>query len=99
MDRIDNSRGYEPGNVRWATRSEQMRNTRQSVWLEFRGEKKTLPEWAEWAGLPRECLRQRLASGWSVEQALTQPYQGRRSTADVEREVSAQVEEVRRRVG
>lgn len=28
LDRIDNDRGYWPGNVRWATKTEQMQNTR-----------------------------------------------------------------------
>lgn len=31
LDRVDNDRGYEPGNVRWATRSEQNANKRPGV--------------------------------------------------------------------
>ena len=30
IDRIDNSRGYEPGNCRWATRNTQQRNSRNA---------------------------------------------------------------------
>lgn len=31
VDRIDNERGYEPGNIRWATQTEQVRNSRRWV--------------------------------------------------------------------
>lgn len=30
LERVDNDKGYEPGNVRWATRVERMRNTRRT---------------------------------------------------------------------
>lgn len=33
VERNDNSRGYEPGNCRWATRSEQNRN-KSNVWTQ-----------------------------------------------------------------
>jgi hypothetical protein len=41
IDRINNDRGYVPGNVRWATRAEQSNNSRRCRMITFRGE--TLP--------------------------------------------------------
>jgi len=71
VDRIKNHQGYRPGNVRWATAKEQMRNTRANVLLKFRGEKLPLVIWAERFGLRGATIQSRLQRGWSLEKALT----------------------------
>jgi hypothetical protein len=73
LDRINNNGGYEPGNCRWATRTEQQRNRRCNVVLLFNGRSACLSEWADSLGLSRSTLRKRINSGWSVESALTAP--------------------------
>lgn len=50
VDRIDNSKGYEPGNVRWATPKEQNRNKRKHVMVRVRGETMNLAEACERTG-------------------------------------------------
>lgn len=37
LDRIDNTKGYFPGNVRWATRCEQAGNTKRNIKVSWRG--------------------------------------------------------------
>ncbi len=37
LDRIDNEVGYQPGNVKWSTITEQVRNRRISVYVEMNG--------------------------------------------------------------
>src|ERR1700751_5398398 len=34
LDRIDNDKGYEPGNCRWTDRATQARNRTNNVWIE-----------------------------------------------------------------
>ena len=73
LDRIDNDKGYVPGNVRWATRTEQMRNTRVTRMVPFEGEMLPLPEVAEKIGMDRKRLQARLDSDMPVEEAISRP--------------------------
>ncbi len=51
FDRIDGTKGYEPGNVRWATLIEQANNKKSNVWIEMHGEKLTLRGWEQKLGV------------------------------------------------
>jgi hypothetical protein len=70
LDRVDNGRGYEPSNCRWAERIVQARNTRRNFVIECRGVRQSLVEWAESRGIEAERIRNRLRSGWSADRAL-----------------------------
>lgn len=69
LDRENSNKGYIPGNVRWASRLIQNRNTRKNVFIHG----KTISEWCEENNLRHNTVRQRLILGWEPLRAVTQP--------------------------
>jgi hypothetical protein len=75
LDRIDNTRGYEPGNVRWATRVQQANNKNNNHIVEYKGATVTVAEAVRRAGsiISRETALCRLKNGWSPAAAVETP--------------------------
>lgn len=71
VDRIDVNGHYEPGNCRWATQTEQSRNTRVNHLVSVDGQTLTLAGAAENAPVPYNTVLYRLKRGWSPEDAVT----------------------------
>lgn len=73
LERVDNGRGYEPGNVIWATMAVQMRNTRDNRLVTFDGVTLCVADWGLRQGLCPHVIAGRLNRGWSAERALRTP--------------------------
>lgn len=63
LDRIDNSKGYEPGNVRWVDTSTQQNNRRDTVKVLYQGVEYTKIELAKHLKIPYSTLLYRLKMG------------------------------------
>lgn len=74
LDRRNNDKGYEPGNIRWATPSENSLNKRSALMIPYKGEVLPLVEWCRRLGLSPVTVQKRIENwGWSGEQALETP--------------------------
>lgn len=70
LDRLDNNKGYEPGNVGWRSRAEQARNRRNSnriqapVLITIGGVTQSLKDWSLQTGLNDTTIRSRYYAGY-----------------------------------
>lgn len=75
LDRIDTNGNYEPGNVRWATRTQQNRNKRTNRRVIFNGELLTVSQLVQYCDVSHRTICNRLSAGWPVERAIIKPVQ------------------------
>ena len=73
IDRIDVNGNYEPSNCRWVNMAVQQNNRSNNRILEYKGQKKTITEWARYCGLSYRNLYYRLNNGYTIEEAIEQP--------------------------
>lgn len=74
IDRIDNSKGYNPENCRWVSYREQNNNQRTNYLITYQGDTRTLAEWSRELKICYETLKGRLRKHhWSVERAFSTP--------------------------
>ncbi len=73
LERIDNEKGYEPDNCKWATKTEQARNTRANKFVEYKGQRMTQIEFSETIGQKQSTVSYRMREGWTPEQIANIP--------------------------
>lgn len=77
LDRYPNKCGpYAPDNCRWATPSEQSRNTSRTMLITWAGETLCREDWAQRLGLTTVALKFRIKR-WGLEKAMTSEKRGR----------------------
>jgi hypothetical protein len=84
LDRIDVTKGYEPGNVRWADWITQANNKTTTRYITWQGKSQSITQWSRELFGRDHLIATRLSRGWTIERAFTeQPYVGKNQTHSV----------------
>lgn len=71
IERIDVDGDYCPENCKWIPLSEQNRNKRLTIYIEYQGKRYTVKEVAKITGLKERTIRARCKRGWTSEQIFS----------------------------
>lgn len=84
LDRIDNAKGYEPGNVRWASKRDQAINRKTTKFFTINNETKCLKDWAKHYGINYIRVYRRIFQlKWDIVKALTTPIKNYKDCNDL----------------
>jgi hypothetical protein len=78
IDRVNNNLGYSPDNCEWRTRTEQVRNRRNTIMIVYQDREMSLAEACEIAGVPLRVASSRLRNGMAADLVLSQPIKKQR---------------------
>ncbi|MDR7135257.1 hypothetical protein J2X06_002466 [Lysobacter niastensis] len=69
-DRVDLRKGYEPGNLRWASIAEQNRNRRIAKWIDWSGNRYSRRGFAKLLGVPYKRICKQLERNWPISRIV-----------------------------
>jgi hypothetical protein len=94
IDRINNNKGYSKANCRWATRTQQNRNTNRNLMFTYKGITACLSELIEIfkPSLSYDCIHNRVTClKWTIEKAMSTPKEVHNRRKNIDENISSVV--------
>ena len=71
LNRINNNGDYKPSNCKWSTAMENSNNKRTSIFISYKGKKKTIAQWARILHICPKTLGHRINAKWPIDAVFT----------------------------
>ena len=88
IDRVDSDKHYEVGNIRFASDTDQARNRKSTLWVEYDGRKMSFAEFREkYTELQMKTAWNYFKRGMPLEEIVKRKAPGKRGTPEWDREL------------